>query len=68
MHDGSALKFTTIYCVACVTNSETVKIWNTNMCLLRYVYDVWAQSRLFGENLCQVVESTSQKKALALLL
>ena len=35
------------------------------MCLLRYVYDVWVQSRLFGENLCQVVESTSQKKALA---
>ena len=38
------------------------------MCLLRYVYDVSAQSRLFGENLCQVVESTSHKKALALLL
>ena len=38
------------------------------MCLLRYVYDVWAQSRLFGENPCQVVESTSPKKALALLL
>ena len=38
------------------------------MCLSRYVYDVWAQSRLSEENLCQVVESTSQKKALALLL
>ena len=38
------------------------------MYLLRYVYDVWAQSRLFGENFCQVVELTSQKKALALLL
>ena len=35
------------------------------MCLLRYLYHVWVQSRLFGENLCQVVESTSQKKALA---
>ena len=38
------------------------------MCLLRYVYDVWAQSRLFGENLCQVVESTSHKKSFSFII
>ena len=32
---------------------------------IRYVYEVLAQFRLFGENLCKVVESTSQKRALA---